>query len=183
MAQMMAVPPDLWPRVHGWRDGWGREVTVLDELLLSTACVTVLSLYWCHVPCPCSCLRRRADLPDPHRPDQHHCTRSSHGILPSTSHPAGRRGCAEERSASHEEQACTFWTLFFPSQLCIGPECRALGVLIFPSHVMKGLMKNLPLFKDAKQKCTSTIAVCCDCETFEWSVRFVLWGVWIWLLQ
>lgn len=84
------------------------------EQVLSTACVTALSPDWCPVPvCPCSCLRRRADLPDPHRPDQHHCTRSSHGILSSTSDPAGRRGRAEERSASNEEQARTLTSLLF----------------------------------------------------------------------
>ncbi|KAL9848703.1 cyclic AMP-responsive element-binding protein 1 isoform 1-T1 [Geothlypis trichas] len=44
-----------------------------------------------------------------------------------------------------------------PSQLCTGLQCQ---VLIFLSHAMKCFMKNLPLFKNAKQKCTSTNAVC-----------------------
>lgn len=107
--------------------------------------------------CPCSCLRRRADLPDPHGPDQHHCSRSGHGVLACAAHPAGRGGCAQEGSASDEEQARTFPALPLPRQLCTGLQCR---VLIFLSHAMKCFMKNLPLFKNAKQKCTSTNAVC-----------------------
>ncbi|RMC18458.1 hypothetical protein DUI87_04347 [Hirundo rustica rustica] len=48
---------------------------------------------------------------------------------------------------------------------CVRLERQALRVLIFPSRVTKCFRKNLPLFKDAKQKCTSTNAVCCNCET------------------